>query len=361
MCNKFEFVKKQIIISISLLILSVSVSSAPLSGTNNTSQKKRTHAYIPVTPTYWLKNHVGIGPQRKPSTPPEERTEEAINAEFYFWQVFQNGLYDLIPDLSNALTAAYLIDPNDAKIAALIGSVYTWQLSERMRMPEIPATITNNSVLARKYFEETVKMDPQNAHYIGFLGSMMMAEADIHNDNKLFRKGYLVLKKSIRLYPEFNLVTGGLAITGGIVENIIGPDSKLFKEALEWQWRTMELCFGTRIDRSNPDVTPYMERIANKRVCGNSEIAPHKFEGFFLNMGDMLVKSGDWETAQKIYANARLAADYLNWHLVSLLEDRITEAEANVILFNTDPAANGKFVKPMMSQSGHSCTGCHQH
>jgi len=30
-----------------------------------------------------------------------------------------------------------------------------------------------------------------------------------------------------------------------------------------------------------------------KRVCWNSWIAPHNFEGFFLNMGDMLVKSGD--------------------------------------------------------------------
>ena len=31
-----------------------------------------------------------------------------------------------------------------------------------------------------------------------------------------------------------------------------------------------------------------------RRACWNSRIAPHNLEGFFLNMGDMLVKSGDW-------------------------------------------------------------------
>jgi hypothetical protein len=53
-----------------------------------------------------------------------------------------------------------------------------------------------------------------------------------------------------------------------------------------------------------------------KRACWNSWIAPHNFEGFFLNMGDMLVKVGDWRTAQKIYANAKLSPDYANWTVV---------------------------------------------
>jgi hypothetical protein len=33
-------------------------------------------------------------------------------------------------------------------------------------------------------------------------------------------------------------------------------------------------------------------------------------------MGDMPVKSGDWRTAQKVYANAKLSPDYTTWKLL---------------------------------------------
>jgi len=59
-----------------------------------------------------------------------------------------------------------------------------------------------------------------------------------------------------------------------------------------------------------------------KRVCWNSWIAPHNFEGFFLNLGDMLVKAGDWQTAQKIYANAKLPKEYATWKYQAVLEER---------------------------------------
>ena len=71
-----------------------------------------------------------------------------------------------------------------------------------------------------------------------------------------------------------------------------------------------------------------------KRVCWNSWIAPYNFEGFFLNMGDMLVKAGQWQTAEKIYANAKLSSTYDAWKFRSVLADRIDQAEANVAIFN---------------------------
>jgi hypothetical protein len=51
-----------------------------------------------------------------------------------------------------------------------------------------------------------------------------------------------------------------------------------------------------------------------KRPCSNSWIAPHNFEGFFLNMGGMIVKQGDTATARRVYANARLSKTYDAWH-----------------------------------------------
>jgi hypothetical protein len=96
-----------------------------------------------------------------------------------------------------------------------------------------------------------------------------------------------------------------------------------------------------------------------KRVCWNSWIAPHNFEGFFLNMGDMLVKSGDWAGAQKVYANARLSSTYASWKHRAVLESRIEQAQANVAAFNAPPRqAAGDAV--MMVQSRFACMGCHQ-
>src|SRR5260221_633334 len=80
------------------------------------------------------------------------------------------------------------------------------------------------------------------------------------------------------------------------------------------------------MDRRNPDYARYMALVTTKgpkRVCWNSWIAPHNFEGFFLNMGDMLVKAGDWQTAQKIYGNAKLTPEYGQWKFRQMLEDRI--------------------------------------
>ena len=74
-------------------------------------------------------------------------------------------------------------------------------------------------------------------------------------------------------------------------------------------------------------------------------------------MGDMLVKAGDWQTAQKIYANAKLSREYRSWKFQAILEERIKKAQSNVAIFN----ASNETSKPrIMIDSEFSCMGCHQ-
>ena len=147
----------------------------------------------------------------------------------------------------------------------------------------------------------------------------------------------------------------------------LAPDSKEFKEGLEWQWKTLELCTDGRIDRHNPDYRPYMcleTRYGPKRACWNSWIAPHNFEGFFLNMGDMLVKQGDWPMAIKIYKNARLSKTYISWPYRALLEQRIQHAKENVVYFRKSNAQSSEVVNSpdmaLLFNSGRGCVACHQ-
>ena len=282
------------------------------------------------------------------------RSDAALKADDLFWRDFHDGAYDKIPRVLEALTAAYLDRPTDAVTAAHIAWFHNWRIAERARLSSIPATITDDTMLARRYFDEAVRLNPSDARYLGFLAGHILAEGTMHKDERLVRRGYYVLLDAIEAWPEFNL------FTAGYVMSRLPPDSPRFREGLEWEWRNLDVCVQERIDRGNPDYDKYMRletKEGPKRVCWNSWIAPHNLEGFFLNMGDMLVKAGDWQTARKIYANAKYSRQYATWPYAAVLERRIAQAEENVATFN-DP--QGAPDRAIMLNSAFACMGCHQ-
>jgi len=223
-------------------------------------------------------------------------------------------------------------------------------------MATVPPAITEHAVLPRRFFEEAVKLHPGEARYLGFLASAMMAEGAIHRDEKLMRQGYFRMLESVKAWPEFNLFTAGYVMSRRPV------DSEHFKQALENQWKALDACVGERVDRKTIGYEKYMRletKEGAKRVCWNSWIAPHNFEGFFLNMGDMLVKSGDWQLGQKAYAAAKLTPDYESWKYREVLEERIRDAEANVRVFSSSEGPKDRRAARMMANSEFACTGCH--
>lgn len=289
--------------------------------------------------------------------PSPERTALALRADGLFWQTLHNGEYEKIPGALTALKAAYLENPNDAVTAAHIGWMHIWRLAERGRPQSVPPGpgITDDAVLARKYFEEAVRLNPAEARYLGFYASLLMTEGAIHKDEKLRRKGYYTMLDAIAAWPEFNYFTAGYGFSAQ------PHDSERFREGLEYQWLTLDVCAVEKVDRANPDFARFMHLEAKegpKRVCWNSWIAPHNFEGFFLNFGDMLVKAGDPGTAVKIYRNAQHTPDYVTWPYKDVLEDRIRNASRNMdALREGNPAPGGLTI---MVRSRFACMGCHQ-
>ena len=271
---------------------------------------------------------VWSAPAKAPSA---QRTPEALQADQLFWRTLHAGAYEQIPQSLTALKAAYLANPNDAVTAAHIGWMHIWRLAERARLtPGAGPEITDDAVLARKYFEEAVRLNPGEARYLGFYASLLMTEGTIHKDEKLVRRGYYTMQDAVGAWPEFNYFTAGYGA------GALPHDSPRFKEGLEAQWLNLDVCVGERVDRANPDYARYMRlevKEGPKRVCWNSWIAPHNFEGFFLNFGDMLVKAGDPATAVKMYGNARLTSDYARWPYREVLDDRIANATRNVEAF----------------------------
>ena len=283
------------------------------------------------------------------------RTAAATEADRLFWTTLHGGAYDRIPDALTALKAAYLANPNDAVTAAHIGWLHVWRLGERARQPVLRPDITDDAVLARKYFEEAVRLHPGEARYLGFYASLLMAEGTIHKDEKMVRRGFYAMQDAVAAWPEFNYFTAGYTASTQPV------DSARFREALEAEWRNLDVCVGETVDRANPDYARYMRletREGPKRVCWNSWIAPHNFEGFFLNFGDMLVKAGQPELAVAMYRNAKHAREYATWRYQAVLEERIANATTNVEAFRrTEP---GPDAATLMVRSTFACMGCHQ-
>jgi hypothetical protein len=290
-------------------------------------------------------------PKKEPVT---SHSKLALQAEGNFWKTLHQGNYKNITSANELLMAAYLENPNDPALAAHLGFLHIWKITERQRDAEIPADIVNQIVLSKKYFADAVELNPGDARFRGFLGDSQLVSGQIFADQREQVRGYYTIKQAIHDWPEFNY------FTGGYVMSTLPATSSHFKEGLAWQWKTLDLCAGEKVDRGNPDFSRYLSRetlTGNQRACWNSWIAPYNFEGFFLNMGDMLVKSGDWQTAQKIYHNATLAKNYSSWPYRMLLEGHNANARQNTVYFQKLSHAPDKTI---MFNSGYGCVACHQ-
>ena len=197
----------------------------------------------------------GCGPLAVWSAPEKTRsvarTPAAEQADTLFWSRLHAGAYDQIPQSLTALKAAYLVNPNDPVTAAHIGFMHIWRLAERARIPSGPGPeITDDAVLARKYFEEAVRLDPGDARYLGFYASLLMTEGTIHKDDKLTRRGYYTMREAVTAWPEFNYFTAGYGTSA------LPYDSPRFKEALEAQWRNLDVLRGRARGPCQPRLRP---------------------------------------------------------------------------------------------------------
>ena len=284
------------------------------------------------------------------------QSDLAKQASFTFWENFHAGNYDKIPDIRFLLTAAYVENPNDPQIALLLAHTHLWSLAERDREAQDPL-ITDHAILAERYFSEAARLTPEDARIPGWLGSVKLALGSIHQDEKATREGYFMLKEAVELWPEFNNFTAGFAVSG------LAADSDIYQEGLAYQWHNIDVCIestGESIDRTHPDYSSYLvleTTTGPKRTCWNSTIAPHNFEGFFLNMGDMLLKNGDTEAATHIYQIAQLSPDYDSWPYKSVLEARLTNLDSLAQQFLT---ADLESQPEIMFNSSYNCMACHQ-
>lgn len=286
--------------------------------------------------------------EKRPAASNSELADQATDA---FWATFHDSLYDNLEPVVFQLTAAYLEQPRDPEIALLLAHAHFWKLAERRRKDPDPR-VTDSLLLAEKYFEEAARLDPSDDRILGWLGGVRLAIGDVHQDAKSTTQGFFDLKESVRRWPQFN------GFSMGYVMMQLPPGHRRYDEGVKAYWRSVDSCAGRKVDRANPDFKPYVadEWKGRRAVCGNSWIAPHNFEGFFMGMGDALLKSGDVKAARVLYENAKLAPRYEQWPYRKELEERVQGLEARAARYADSEPNNDPLT---MVETEYACTGCH--
>jgi hypothetical protein len=288
-------------------------------------------------------------------TPERSDSKLAAHANETFREALLDARFDDLPEARRLLTAAYLENPRDPEIALLLAHSHLWALSERSRNKAAPdPRVTDHAILSDRYFAEAALLAPEDTRIDGWQGAVRLTIGSIHQDQRTTREGYFQLQRAKRQYPSFNQFSAAYPLSAQ------PRDSERFAEAVESMWANLEACGGDDFDRSSFDYAAMMVNETTQgrlRVCWNTKLVPHNFEGFFMVMGDVLTKSGDVENARRAYNSARLTPDFANWRYAPILEARLANIDARAHAF--EMAKGPEEEPPTMFSSEYACTGCH--
>jgi hypothetical protein len=282
-----------------------------------------------------------------------------------FWKVYHGNDYDAIPEVQNELERAIRLDPNNPTLYALLGATHFWHVGELTRDPKADQNaLAQDMPTAAGLFQKALDLDYYSQHAIGYidddhlpgyLGITTVHTGQQYRDPSLVAKGDKLLDFAVYQFPEFNNFNRWAAY------NADPKDSPTYKKGLDSLWRSIDACIGTQIDRTNPDVKPYLQGVTSvgrKKACWwEGDIAPYGFEGLVLNLGNGLVKAGQVDAAKVMYANAKYANNYATWPYRDVLEAiAASDLNARAALYAAD--ANPKNAPPL-GVPNRSCVYCH--
>ncbi len=300
--------------------------------------------------------------EEKESNTKVERTKKARKADSEFWDLIHGTKnYQNFNKVISKLTKAYNEDPTDVYTIAHIGFANMWAVSEGSRLG---VTNNNNTLQYLQNAEQAFKLAnsfaPNEPRILGFLGYARLSLGLATQNIDLLRKGQANVNRSVVLWPEW--AHFGAAYGPDVYAPFNTPE---FKKALAHYWNTLDVCANTTVSRTNPDFISYLAQetlVGRDRACWDSWIAPYNLEGFFLIMGDALVKAGKTEVALIIYNNAKLLKQYDSWPYRKLLESRISNVDLNVKRFR-EKTLPGQVRDPesgLISATKIPCSICHR-
>jgi hypothetical protein len=268
--------------------------------------------------------------------------------------------------VQNQLEGAIQLDPDNPTLYALLGATHFWHVGESARdlnQQKDQNIFAQDMPTAASLFEKALNLDYYSPHLIGYVnddhlpgywGITTVHTGQQEQNPDVTAYGDSILDFAVYQFPEFNNFNRWAA------HNTDSKDSDTYKKALDSLWQDIDACIGTRIDRSNPDMKPYLglvTSVGRKKACWwEGDIAPYGYEGLVLNLGNGLVKAGQVDAAKVMYANAKYAANYSTWPYRSVLEGiAASDLNARAALYADADSGND----PPLSVPNRSCVYCH--
>jgi tetratricopeptide (TPR) repeat protein len=309
----------------------------------------------------------GSGRERAVPAQDDHTTGTSRAAIEKFWTIYHGNDYAAIPEAQEELQKAIQSDPNNPTLYALLGATHFWHVGEFTRDPNWKAhqnVLAQDMPTAASLFQKALDLDYYTQHPIGYinddhlpgyLGITTVHTGQEFQNLNLIAKGDGVLDFAAYQFPEFNNFNRWAAHLDD------ARDSQAYNKALDSLWQSIDACIGTQLDRTNPDMKPYLQLVTSvgrKKACWwEGDIAPYGFEGLVLNLGNGLVKAGQVDAARVMYANARYAANYDTWPYRDVLET-IAASDLNARAALYAPGANLKNAPPL-NVPNRSCVYCH--
>ncbi|HEX3437034.1 MAG TPA: hypothetical protein VHT24_09745 [Pseudacidobacterium sp.] len=296
-------------------------------------------------------------------TPGTER-ETSREAIKQFWAIYHGNDYNAIPEAQDALQRAIERDPENPTLYALLGATHFWHVGEAARdtIPHDP-TLAQDLPNAVSFFGKALDLDYYTKHLIGYinddhlpgyLGITTVHLGQQYKDQDLIAKGDQLLDFAVYQFPEFNNFNRWAA------HNTDSKDSESYKKALDSLWEGIDSCAGGHVDRSNPDLRPYLNLVTSvgrKKACWwEGNLAPYSFEGYMFNLANGLVKAGQVEAAKVMYANVRYASNYGTWPYRQYFEQVAnSDLYARAALYADGNPPN----EPPLGVPNRGCSYCH--
>ena len=281
-----------------------------------------------------------------------------------FWSVYHGNDYNDIPQVQSQLQSAIEYDPGNPTLYALLGATHFWHIGEAARdpIPKDPA-LAQDMPDAVDLFSKALDLDYYTKHLIGYitddhlpgyLGITTVHLGQMSGNQDLVAKGDQLLDFAVYQFPEFNNFNRWAA------HNTDSKDTDTYKKSLDSLWQALDACAGTTIDRTNPDLKPYLylqTSVGRKKACwSEGDLAPHSLEGFMFNLGNGLVKTGQVEAAKVMFANVKYADNYANWPYRSYFEQVAnSDLYARAALYADNDPSND----PPLGVPNRGCSYCH--
>jgi hypothetical protein len=291
---------------------------------------------------------------RAGSPPCNYREAVAKAAIARFWKIYGDNDYPHIVDAQAALQAAILVNPDSGELKAFLAATHWWHVSEFHRDPAPdPAILQQDLPRALQLVQAAAVLAPDDDHLPGFAGVLSVHVGRRAGVPDLVASGERTLDYAVYQFVEFNSFNRWAAY------NADPRDSPTFAEGLNALWDAVDACTGTRVDRTNPDVTPYLfreTRVGRKKTCWNNELAPYAFEGLMFNFANGLVKAGQLDAARAAFHNVTLAPNFATWPYRTAFEAVAgSDLEARAALYaDADPNND-----PPVAVKDRSCVYCH--